>query len=61
MSGKASGCWLDTVTPKLLPVVCSRQRSRLQPVVFPVEHTAREDNSSTSSEDAICASLANAV
>jgi len=45
MSGKASGCWLDTVTPKLLPVVCGTQRSLLPPVVFPAEHTAWEDNS----------------
>lgn len=61
MSGKASGCWLDTVTPKLLPVVCSRHRSRLQPVVSPMEHTAQEDNSNISSEDATCASFSNGV
>lgn len=39
MSGKASGCWLDAATPELLPMICSRHGSGLQPLVYPVELT----------------------
>lgn len=61
MSGKASGCWLGTVTPELPPVVCSRQGGRFPPVVLPLGRTAREDTSSTSPEDATRAAFSSAV
>lgn len=43
MSGKASGCWLDAATPELLPVICSRNRTGLQPLVSPAELTVQEN------------------